>query len=119
MITRTKVTRILLLGLAAVILAAGSAQAQEEIEYTWSAPTTGSPVAYYIVQHSVNGGAYVQVAEVGTPSYTLAADYDQEHRIRVAGVDALGRQGTFSVASEPYEPTLGPPGQPGRPIALF
>lgn len=99
---------------------AATAQAQEEVTYTWSAPTTGSAVDHYVVQHQEDGGDWVIVSSnVTTNEYVLTADYDVEHSIRVAGVDALDRQGPWSVAADPYTPTLGAPGQPGQPIAIF
>lgn len=109
-------------GVALILLlaAGGAALAQEQVTYTWTAPTTGSPVDHYIVQHSVDGGAWVTVADnVTETTYVLSADYDHQHQIRVAGVDAQGRQGPFSEPSDPYTPTLGAPGQPGKPVAVF
>ena len=110
------VTALIVLGL----LAAGTALAQESVTYTWTAPTTGSTVDHYVVQHSADGGAWTTVSDnLHAITYVLAAAYDVEHSIRVAGVDALGRQGPWSLSSEPYTPTLGAPGQPGKPIAVF
>jgi hypothetical protein len=96
-----------------------SAQSIEEVSYAWGSPETGSPVHHYIVEHSVNGGPFAQIATASTGDYTLIATVGDTHQIRVAGVDALGRQGPFSVPSEPYAPELGPPGQPGQPIPIF
>jgi len=110
---------VTLLALAILVLCA-TAQAQEVVNYTWSAPTTGSPVSYYVIQHSEDGGAWVTVEDSqSTNTYMLTAAYDVEHRIRVAGIDDQHRQGSWSVASEPYSPSLGSPGQPGQPIAVF
>jgi hypothetical protein len=104
---------------AVVLLLGGAALAQEDVTYNWTAPTTGSTVVQYIVEHSVDGGAFTQVATVTSPTFVLSAEYEHEHRIRVAGVDALDRQGPFSESSDPYTPTLGAPGQPGKPDILF
>jgi len=49
----------------------------------------------------------------------LTASYEDEHVVRVAGVDTLDRQGPWSVSSDPYTPTLGSPGAPGKPVAIF
>ncbi len=96
------------------------AAAQEEVQYVWTPPTTGSAVDHYVVQHSVNGGPFVTIDDnVDLTAYVLTASYEDEHSIRVSGVDALGRQGPWSVASEPYTPTEGAPGVPGRPIPVF
>ncbi len=112
--------RIPLLTALSILALAATAAAQEEVTYTWSAPTTGSPVDHYVVQHSEDGGNWVTVDNnAHSNEYVLTAAYDTEHSIRVAGVDGQGRQGPWSVASEPYTPTLGAPGQPGQPIAVF
>jgi len=114
--------RVLLLAvlIASGLLVAGTALAQESVTYTWTAPTTGSTVHHYVVQHSADGAAWTTVSDnLQATTYILTAAYDVEHSIRVAGVDALGRQGPWSVSSEPYTPTLGAPGQPGQPIAVF
>jgi hypothetical protein len=109
-----------LMGLMAFTMSATSAQAQTEMQvnYSWSAPTTGSPVDHYVVEHSVDGGSWNEVATVSSNSYTLSATIGDSHRIRVAGVDASNRQGPFSVASDPYSPDPGSPGQPGKPIVF-
>ncbi len=101
-------------------LAANSAQAQTEmpVDYSWTAPTTGSTVDHYVVELSVAGGAWGQIATVSTNSYTLTAAVGISHQIRVAGVDVDSRQGPFSVASDAYTPDPGSPGQPGKPIVF-
>ena len=103
---------------AAVALAATPAMAQVDAAYTWDAPTTGSPVVHYVVEHSADEGAWVAVGTVASNAYTLSADYDVAHRIRVAAVDAENRQGLWSEASDPYTPDAGVPGQPGKPIVF-
>jgi len=92
------------------------ALADVAVNYQWSAPTSGSPVDHYVVQQSVNGGSWSQIATSSSTTYTLSASVGDAHSIRVAGVDADGRQGEFSVASDPYTPDLGTPGRPGKPI---
>lgn len=106
--------------LMAFSISAGAAQAQTEVQvqYQWTAPTTGSPVDHYVVEHSVNGGAWTQIATTSATTYTLSATVGNSHQIRVAGVDAADRQGTYSASSDPYTPDLGAPGQPGKPIVF-
>ncbi len=117
---RTSIPIFVTLIALAILSFCATAQAQEVVNYTWAAPTTGSPVDRYVIQHSEDGGAWVTVEDSqSTNTYMLTATYDVEHRIRVAGVDVQQRQGPWSVASEPYTPTLGSPGQPGQPIAVF
>ena len=105
----------------ALLLGAASAQAQTEtmdVSYQWTAPNGGSPVAFYVVEHSVDGGPWTQVATVTSNTYTLTAAVGSSHQIRVAGVDASNRQGPFSNASDPYSPDPGAPAQPGKPIVF-
>ncbi|MEN8008023.1 MAG: hypothetical protein ABFS42_13470 [Candidatus Krumholzibacteriota bacterium] len=111
-----KVTLIAVL--LAVILPAASSLAQTEmpVSYTWTAPTTGTPVDFYVIEHSVDGGQWTQIATSTDNTYTLTATVGQSHQIRVAGVDASNRQGPYSLPSDPYLPDAGAPGQPGKPI---
>lgn len=110
---------IVTVGLLLIALS-GTAQAQEEVTYTWTAPTTGSPVDHYVVQVSVDGGPFVTENDaVSGNTYVLTAQYEHEYVIRVAGVDGSGRQGPYSASSDPYMPSLGAPGQPGKPVAVF
>jgi hypothetical protein len=73
-------------------------------------------VNHYIVQHSIAGGAWTQIASVTTTTYVLAATIGEAHQIRVAGVDAQSRQGVWSTASDAYTPDPGAPGMPGKPV---
>lgn len=109
-----------LLATATALLCASLANAQTmNVSYSWTAPTTGSPVAQYVVQQSIDGGAFTTVGTSSTNTYILVATIGHSHRIRVAGVDAQSRQGPYSEASDPYTPDLGPPGQPGKPGVIF
>lgn len=110
-----------LLCLMTFSLAAASAQAQTEmpVAYTWTAPTTGTAVDHYVVEHSIDGGAtWTQVGTTSANSYTLNATVGDSHQIRVAGVDASDRQGPFSEPSDPYSPDPGAPAAPGKPIVF-
>ncbi len=104
--------------LFAVMLPTASSLAQTEVpvNYTWTAPTTGSAVDHYVVEHSINGGQWTVTGTTNENSFTLSATLGQSHQIRVAGVDASDRQGIFSVASDTYLPDGGAPGKPGKPI---
>ena len=113
-ITTLKITMFAVL--LAVLMPAASSLAQVPVNYTWTAPTTGSPVEHYVVEHSINGGQWTQIDTTNDNSYTLSASEGQSHQIRVAGVDSSDRQGIFSVASDSYMPDEGAPGKPGKPI---
>lgn len=103
---------------ATVFLTAAPALAQVDVAYTWSAPTTGSPVVHYVVQHSIDGGAWQDMGTVVSNAYTLSADFEMAHRIRIAAVDGQARQGVWSDPSDAYTPDAGVPGQPGKPIVF-
>ncbi len=109
-----------LMCLITLSLAATSAMAQTEMDvaYSWTVPTAGTAVVHYVVEHSVDGGAWTQIATTSTNSYTLSAAVGLSHQIRVAGVDAASRQGPFSVPSDAYLPDPGAPSAPGKPIVF-
>lgn len=105
------------LGLCGVLPAA--AQTSVEVTASWTAPTEGSPVHHYVLQLSIDGGAYSTVATVtGGTSQTLDLEIGHIYRARVAGVDSQDRQGPWSQESDAYTPDVGPPGQPGKPLVL-
>ena len=112
-------TLVLAILTAALLAAPASAQTTTvNVAYSWTAPTTGSAVVQYVVEQSIDGGAWTQIATSSTTSYTLAASIGHAHRIRVAGVDAQSRQGVFSASSDSYTPDAGAPGTPGKPIRI-
>lgn len=89
--------------------------------YHWAKPTSGSKVDHYVVEYTVNGGNWITFGDTADTSISFVNVFNNlmTYEVRVAGVDSLGRQGVFSVASEPYRPDLGPPGQPGKPVFSF
>jgi len=110
---------VLALAILTTVLLAMPASAQTttvNVSYTWTAPTTGSAVAHYNVEQSIDSGTWTQIATTSTNSYTLAATVGHSHRVRVTGVDASNRQGPASDPSDAYVPDAGAPGQPGKPI---
>ena len=104
------------LGLLGAVPAA--AQTSVEVTASWTPPTTGSPVDHYVFQLSTDGGPFTTVGSVTSTNYILDLDTDHTYVARVAGVDALDRQGPWSTDSDPYTPDVGPPGQPGKPILM-
>jgi len=93
-----------------------------DTRYTWTAPTTGTPVVQYIAEvktaRNPNWVAYA-VTETTSITYTGIAGVTQW--IRVAGRDAESRQGPFSPESEPYAPPfpdVDPPSKPGKPYRV-
>ncbi len=74
---------------------------------------------HYVLQHSVNGGAWETVGTTTELSFTFNISFNDDHRVRVAGVDAEGRQGPYSLPSPTYNPSEGGsdgPSQPGQPV---
>jgi hypothetical protein len=67
--------------------------------YTWTAPTTGSPVVKYAVEISMNGAVIDTVWAVGTTSIDIDVIYGSDYSVRVAGVDAADRWGPWSAPS--------------------
>lgn len=101
-----------------VLASASSAQTEVTANAGWDAPTGGTPAVTYVVQLSTNDGAWQTIARPSTTEMTLTLTYLDDHRIRVAGVDAQGRQGAYSPPSETYNASGGAsgPGQPGQPV---
>lgn len=98
------------------LLFVGSVEAQTQtVHYTWTPPTTGSAVHHYLVQHSINGGEWAQLASVTAAAYDLVATNLESHQIRVCAVDAIDRPGPWSEPSDPYTPDAGAPGGCGKP----
>lgn len=115
----TKLQHLAATVVALTVLAAAAAPAQAQtvdLNFQWSAPTTGSAVDHYVVQHQTDGGSWTNVGSVTLNQFTLTATEGVAHSIRVAAVDAQDRQGAWSEASDPYTPDPGAPGQPGKPI---
>lgn len=94
-----------------------AAQTEPNAQATWGPPTYGTPVVHYVLQLSTDEGAWEQVATTAGTSYDLTLTEGHSYRIRVAGVDAEGRQGPFCAPSPEYSPGSGStaPGQPGQP----
>ncbi len=115
---KNKIAGITLGLLITTIIAATPVMAQTEVavNFQWTEPATGSAVDHYVVQQSIDGGPWVEIATSSTNTFTLNATVGMAHSLRVAAVDAENRQGLFSVASDPYTPDPGNPGQPGKPI---
>ena len=98
-----------------------SAAAQTTVDgtATWDPPTYGATVVQYMLQHSVNGGMWQDVANVAGTSHTFPLTVGESHRIRVAGITSDDRLGPFSLPCEPVIPgdeVLPPPCQPGDPV---
>lgn len=111
---------MLILTMMLSLCAVDALAAAPPVTYTWTAPTVGSPVVRYIVQLRSNSGPWVEVSSSTTsPTYTFSTfDYLSTYEVRVAGVDAMNRQGLLSDSSIPYMPDQGIPGAPGKPVVV-
>ncbi len=105
-----------LLLIASLVVAAGTTR---NVTYRTTRPTTGSPAVQFNWNISDNNGATWTLAAT-TPDtvVTLPLTLLKTYIVKVAGVDALGRQGQFSVNADPFTPDDGPPGVPGKPARL-
>lgn len=80
------------------------------LSYSWTVPTDGTPVVSYVVEVKINGEVTRLADPVFETTVTLMdVEYLHEYQIRVAGVDAEGHQGPFSLWSEPFSPELEAP----------
>jgi len=107
MIIRSRCTRVpatLLL----IFLSVSPLLASDFIDanYTWNPPVEGSPVVHYVVQHSINGGPFMDTAEVLGESCLVPLEMGGDHQIRVAGVDGQDHQGPWSLSSDVYRPEV-------------
>jgi len=94
----------------------------------WSPPATSiayidyitlaMPAVRYVIQHSVNGQAWYVYATTDDTTLAMSVNYYDAHRVRVAGIDSLGRIGEFSPASNTYAPIDSMPGPVGEVVRL-
>jgi hypothetical protein len=118
--TRSTMMKVLLAVAAVAVVGIGTAIVQEnktfnsqsapDVEFAWTAPSTGSSVHHYVAQILVNEQDTLFFDPVMTESIMLPVTYGNKYRIRVAAVDAANIQGPLSIWSLPYAPELGPPG---------
>ncbi len=84
------------------------------VTWTWTAPTTGTPVHHYVVEVRVEGGSWVRLTTEPTDNrITMDQTANLVYEVRVAGVDAQGHQGVWSPISDPD--VYGAPGACGKP----
>jgi len=62
--------------------------------WTWTPPTSGSPVAYYVVNFRIATG------NAALPIYIPSGAYAAPYVIRVVGVDSQGRVGPWSESNQ-------------------
>jgi hypothetical protein len=94
-------------GIILLLLLALPAQSLD-IQWTWTPPTTGTPVEYYEVELMVNDGDWQPFGTSIVPTLTTEMPVGTS-LVRVRGVDEFGRAGGWSESSEPFIDN-GPPG---------
>ncbi len=105
-----------LLGVVVALTLPSLAGAQTvAVECTWDPPVDGTTVDHYVLEHQVNDGPWVLVTTLSEMSYVMDVTQGDSHRIRVAGVDAEGNKGPYSLPSASYSSAVAGPGQPGQP----
>ena len=109
----------LTIAIAIAGLAVVANTAPQNVTYTWTAPTTGSPVVSYEVDRSLDGGTTWTLYTTTTSASAVVVAPDLTPIvIRVRAVDGLGRKGAYSLTSDPYTNDPGPPGACGKPTRV-
>jgi hypothetical protein len=115
------------LAAVAVLAAAGITSwglAEPTVTARWSPPTYGTPVEHYVLEletwASSGGDTLITNHATAGPDTAMAFEYGYGYsmRCRVAGVDAQGRQGPFSLWSNTWTDN-GPPGEPTNPFLFL
>ena len=115
--TRSQIIKGLLLVVALVsVVGVGTALVQDngaemttdapDIEFEWTAPTTGTPVNHYVAQVMVNRMDTLFYDSIPSESLVFPAQYGNTYDVRVAGVDSDGIQGPWSIWSPSFVPEL-------------
>lgn len=90
------------------------------LRWQWTAPTTGSPAVQYqgeVESWPAAGGDTTRFNfVVAETTVTTSYSYGYHQRVRVRGVDDLGRSGVWSDWADPWVDN-GPPSKPGIPLA--
>ena len=117
--TRSRIVTSLLV-LMVMVVAAGAIsekiQDQEivnegpELKIDWTAPTTGTPVEYYVAELLVNRTDTLFFDHIPHETLRFSSQIGNDYKVRVAAVDAEGIQGPWSIWSAPYMTEMGPPG---------
>lgn len=81
-----------------------------DIEYEWTAPTTGTPVHHYVAQVMVNKSDTLFFDAIPTELLRVPAQAGNLYSIRVAGVDNERVQGPWSNWSPTFASELESPG---------
>ena len=92
------------------------AQATVDRQWSWTAPTTGTPaVKYYVQVSAVMPISWVVYATTTDTTLAINVPYDWEYVVRVQAEDSYNRIGPFSEVSDPDIVIGAPPGPCGKP----
>jgi hypothetical protein len=116
--TRSRIVKSLLV-LMVVVVAGGviseKIQARMNVndspvlKIDWTAPTTGTPVEYYVAEVMVNRTDTMHFDNIPEETMRFSSQFGKDYMVRVAAVDAEGIQGPWSIWSAPYMVELGSP----------
>ncbi len=74
----------------------GQADTGRTWTYTWQAPTSGAPVAWYQAQCVANGRDTTVIDNLHTTTVTVPVDLGSDYMIRVRAFNAIGQPGPYS-----------------------
>ncbi|RLG97399.1 hypothetical protein DRO27_00085 [Candidatus Bathyarchaeota archaeon] len=82
----------------------GFSSVDGRVNWSWDAPTTGTPVAIYIMQVNWERADDYVVFGITREYHSITAIGGDKVKVRVAGIDTAGIQGPYSLWSEIYAP---------------
>lgn len=77
-------------------VALGQADTGSTWTYEWTAPTTGSPAAYYLVEIVVNNVDTIHFERVAATRVDVPVELGSDYKVRVMAFDASDRPGPYS-----------------------
>ena len=105
----------LIVFLSAAFLSMGAAPAEAletEVRFSWSESDQGTPAIHYVMEIEKRHGEELDdrssIDNILEPTHVILVEYGFKYRVRVAGVDAQGHQGPWSLWSELFTPEVGP-----------
>lgn len=110
-----RLIQLVLVALLLVPLMVGAQTTHIDYLLRWAAPTTGNPVAQYVVLVSVDHGTFETYGLSDTNQLPVSLPVGYTYIFAVFGVDSTGRNGLTSDHSEEYFIDAGAPGACGIP----
>jgi hypothetical protein len=82
----------------------GTSTIDGRVNFSWTAPTVGTPVAAYIMFVDWERGKDYVVFGITNLYHAIEIRDNDSVRVKVAGLDSLGTRGPYSIYSEVYPP---------------